>query len=250
MPAEANASAHSSSTSTALGPVGRDGVDPDHLDVEHRAAPSARLRGAQLGRRALGVLVVGRDDPPHELVADDVLLAEAHEVDSLDRLEDVRDDDQARILLAGQVDLGDVAGDHHPGVEAQPGEEHLHLLGAGVLGLVEDDEAVVERAAAHEGQRRDLDHPALEVLGDPLGVEHVVQGVEQRPQVGIDLGHQVTGQEAEALARLDGGTGEDDPVDLPAAERGGGERDGEERLAGRAGGPIPKVIVFSRIEST
>ena len=36
------------------------------------------------------------------------------------------------------------------------GEEHLHLLGRGVLRLVEDDEGVVERAPAHEGQRRDL----------------------------------------------------------------------------------------------
>jgi hypothetical protein len=30
---------------------------------------------------------------------------------------------------AGQVDLGDVAGDHDLGTEAEPGEEHLHLLG-------------------------------------------------------------------------------------------------------------------------
>ena len=41
------------------------------------------------------------------------------------------------------------------------GEEHLHLLGRGVLRLVQDDEAVVERASAHEGQRRDLDDALL-----------------------------------------------------------------------------------------
>ena len=35
--------------------------------------------------------------------------------------------------------------------------------GDGVLRLVEDDEAVIERAAAHEGERRDLDGAALHV---------------------------------------------------------------------------------------
>ena len=49
---------------------------------------------------------------------------------------------------------------------------------------------------------------------------------------GIDLGHQVAGQEAEPLAGLDRGAGEDDPVDLAPGQRRGGHRDGQERLAG------------------
>ena len=73
--------------------------------------------------------------------------------------EDLADHDQPGALVARQVDLGDVAGDHHPRAEPEPGQEHLHLLGARVLGLVEDHERVVERAAAHEGQRRHLDDP-------------------------------------------------------------------------------------------
>ena len=136
------------------------------------------------------------------------------------------------LLVARQVDLGDVAGDDHLRAEAEAGEEHLHLLGARVLGLVEDHERVVERAAAHERERRDLDHRALEVRGDALGVEHVVQRVEQRAQVGVDLRHQVAGQEAEALAGLDRGAREDDAVDLAARQRGDGHRDRQERLAG------------------
>ena len=88
------------------------------------------------------------------------------------------------------------------------------------------------RPAAHERQRGDLDDVLLEVRRDALGVEHVVQRVEQRAQVGVDLRHQVAGQEAEALARLDGGAGQDDPVDLAPAERGRGHRDGQEGLAG------------------
>ena len=136
------------------------------------------------------------------------------------------------LLLARQVDLRDVARDDHLRAEPEPGEEHLHLLGRGVLRLVEDDEGVVERAAAHERERRDLDHPALEVRGDLLRLHHVVQRVEQRAQVGVDLRHQVAGQEAEPLAGLDRGAREDDPVDLAARERGGRHRHGEERLAG------------------
>ena len=80
------------------------------------------------------------------------------EGDPLDALEDPRAPAlRPRGLAAGQVHLGDVAGDHGLAVEAEPGEEHLHLLDGGVLRLVEDDEGVVEGAAAHERQRRDLD---------------------------------------------------------------------------------------------
>ena len=136
----------------------------------------------------------------------------------------------------GQVDLGDVAGDHDLGAEAEPGQEHLHLLGRGVLRLVEDDERVVERAAAHVGQRCDLDGPGREQLGDGLGVEHVVQGVVQRAQVGVDLLAERAGQEPEPLAGLDRGAGQDDPVDLLGLQRLHGLGHREVGLAG-AGGP-------------
>ena len=59
-----------------------------------------------------------------------------------------------------------------------------------------------------------------------------LQRVEQRAQVRVDLGHQVAGQEAQALAGLHGRAREDDPVDLAARERGDGHRDRQERLAG------------------
>ena len=58
--------------------------------------------------------------------------------------EDLADHDQAGALIAGQIDLGDVAGDHHLRPEAEPGQEHLHLLRARVLRLVEDHERVVQ----------------------------------------------------------------------------------------------------------
>ncbi len=78
--------------------------------AEHPACDHRRGRGSagELGRLPLGVLVVGLDDALHELVAHDVLAAEAHELDALDRVEYVADHDQPRTLLARQVDLGDV----------------------------------------------------------------------------------------------------------------------------------------------
>ena len=70
----------------------------------------------------------------------------------------VLDPDQPR-ATARHVDLGHVAGDHALGAEPDAGQEHLHLLGRGVLGLVQDDERVVERPTPHEGERRHLDGP-------------------------------------------------------------------------------------------
>ena len=114
------------------------------------------------------------------------------------------------MLPAGQVDLGDVAGDDHLGPEAQAGEEHLHLLGRGVLGLVQDDERVVEGPAPHVGEGSHLDGAPLQVVGQPFAVHHVVEGIEQGAQVGIDLLHQSPGQKAQLLARLHRRPGEND----------------------------------------
>ena len=38
---------------------------------------------------------------------------------------------------------------------------------------------------------------------DRLGVEHVVERVVERPEVGVDLGEDVAREEAESLTRLD-----------------------------------------------
>ena len=116
--------------------------------------------------------------------------------------------------------------------EAEPGEHHLHLLGARVLRLVEDDEAVVEGAAAHVRERRDLDGAALEQRCGLLGVHHVVERVVERAQVRIDLLGERAGQEAERLARFDRRTREDDAADLLALERLDGHRHREVGLAG------------------
>ena len=70
---------------------------------------------------------------------------------------------------------------------------------------------------------------------DHLGLEHVVERVVERPQVRVDLGEDVAGEEAEALARLDRRAGEDDAVDLLRLQRLHRERDREVALAGSGG---------------
>ena len=116
--------------------------------------------------------------------------------------------------------------------EADARQEHLHLLAGGVLRLVEDDEAVVERAAAHVRQRRDLDVTALKILRVGVRAEHLEERVVQRAQVGVDLVLQVAGQKAQPLARLNRRAREDDAVDALGAKRRDCLRHGEVSLAG------------------
>ena len=148
------------------------------------------------------------------------------------------------LLPAREVDLRDVAGDHRLGAEADAGQEHLHLLGRRVLRLVEDDERVVERAAAHVGERRDLDRAALEELPGLVEAEEVVQRVVERPQIGIDFLREIAGQEAQALARLDRGPHEHEALDRVALERVDGAGDGEVRLAGARGADAERDVVL------
>ena len=102
---------------------------------------------------------------------------------------------------------------------AHPREKHLHLRNGRVLGFVQDNERIVQRAAAHVSQRNDLDQVLFHVAFDLLVVHHLAKRVEQRPQIRIDLGLQVTRQETEALARLDRGSHQHDLADRLLTQR-------------------------------
>ena len=65
-----------------------------------------------------------------------------------------------------------------------------------------------------------------------LGLDHVVERVVERAQVGVDLGHEVAGQEAEALAGLDRRAGEDDALHLLGLQRLHRHGDRQPALAG------------------
>ena len=157
------------------------------------------------------------------------------ERDVVDPAQHVLDLAQPGLGGTGQVHLGDVTGHHDARAEAQPGEEHLHLLGRGVLGLVQDHEGVVERAPSHVGERCHLDAAGLHEPRNGLGVHHVVQRVVERAQVRVDLVVERSGQEPQPLPRLDRGPREDDPVDLLGLQRAHGLGHGQVGLAGARG---------------
>ena len=103
---------------------------------------------------------------------------------------------------------------------------------------------------AHERERDDLDRPPLHEPFDLLGVDHVVERVEEGPQVRVDLRLQVAGQKAEPLARLDRRAGEDDPPDVAARAAPRPRAPRQVRLAGARRARSPNVRSCSRIAST
>src|SRR5262245_18509501 len=152
------------------------------------ASPAARTpRTVTVTATSAGRALVRRDDLLHERVPHDVALREGDEANAVDATENPLRLAEARRLAGGQIDLRDVAGDDRLGAVAEPREEHLHLLGRGVLRLVEDDEAVVERAAAHERERRHLDGAALHEPARAIEVDHVVERIVERAEVGVHL---------------------------------------------------------------
>lgn len=139
------------------------------------------------------------------MVAHHILGGGSLEADALDVLEDLFRIGQAGMHAARRVDLGAVAGDDHARALAQTGQEHLHLHGGGVLRLVQNHEGIRQRAAAHEGQGRDLDALFLHQLLHLLRGQEIVQRVVKRLHIGIDLFLHVAGQKAQTLIDLDGG---------------------------------------------
>ena len=189
----------------------------------HRRDPAhcARLRrcGGDCFAHPGVVAFIGVHDVPHQPVPHHVVAGQPGEVHVIQAFEDILHDPQAAGLAGRQVHLGDVAGHDDLGGEAEPGQEHLHLFRGGVLRLVQDDERVVEGPAAHVRERRHLDRARRDEPRDRFRVEHVMQRVVQRPQVGVDLLVQGARQEAQPLPRLDGRPGQDDPVDLLGLQR-------------------------------
>ena len=143
----------------------------------------------------------------------------ADAVDAAQRLERVGAGPSAR-RAADRPGIGSPVTDHARAL-AEPRQEHLHLHRRRVLRLVEDDEGVRQRAAAHEGDRRDLDLAAAEPLrraGRPAACR--CSASIDRPQIGIDLLAQIAGQEAQPLAGLDRRARQDDALDRAGSSAG------------------------------
>src|SRR5579875_3715758 len=151
-PASSTATPDSLTTSTLMPPrrarpPSRASPAPPRSPVPAALAPGPSA--GQPGRRAGRVIArVGVHNPRDQLVADHVVRGELAEVDVGHVLKHLLDHPQPADLPGRQVHLGHVTGHDDPGAEPQPGEEHLHLLGRGVLCLVQDDERVVQGPAA------------------------------------------------------------------------------------------------------
>src|ERR1700757_5450 len=167
---------------------------PDSLDTSMLIGPSSTTAGTRRPpsrpihcQAGFFELRIGVNDFRDQPVAHHVHTGQLRDVDVVDTVEDLDCRPQTGPGAPRKVDLGDVPGDDDLRPKTQPGEEHLHLLGGGVLRLVENDERVVQGPSPHVPQWRHLDHPRGHQLWDQLGVHHVVQRVIQRPQIRVDL---------------------------------------------------------------
>src|SRR5579859_541803 len=173
------------------------------------------------------VFFVGANDALDEVVANDVFFAELGAADAFDFAANFERFDEAAAFAGRQIDLRGVAGDDGFGVETEARQKHFHLFAGGVLRFVENDEGVVERAAAHEGERRDFDDSLFDEGFEFVGVEHFVKRVVKRTHVWIDFFLERAGKEAELFAGFNGGPRENDAVHLFGEERADGHGDGE-----------------------
>ena len=131
-----------------------------------------------------------------------------------------------------QVDLGHIAGHNDLGTHAHAGQEHFHLLRRGVLCLVQNDEGVVQRTAAHIGQRGHLNDLFFHQTLICFSTQHIKQTVIQRAQIRVHLLLQITGQKTQFLPCFYRRAGQHDAGHLLGLEGLYGHSYGEVGLTG------------------
>ena len=87
------------------------------------------------------------------------------------------------------------------------------------MGLVQNDESVVEGSPAHVGQRGDFYDSGFHHFGDGFCLYHVAQCIVQGAQVGVDLLIQCAGEESQLLPRFDRRAGQDDAANFLIIKR-------------------------------
>ena len=146
-------------------------------------------------------------------MAHHVFRGEIIERHALDALQDTLGILQAAGRAARQVDLGAIPGDHHAAALAQPGQEHFHLHGGGILRLVQHHKRIRQGAPAHERQRRDFDPLVFHQLLHLLLRQKIIQRVVKWLHIGVDLVFHIAGQEPQSLARFNRRARQDDLFD-------------------------------------
>src|SRR5579871_2852875 len=110
------------------------------------------------------VALIRLHDFLHQAVTHHVAFVEIGKTDALDAAQNFYRVGQSAALASRQIDLCQIAGYYHLGVESLARQHHLHLLGSAVLRFIQDDKAVVQGAAAHERYGRHFDHRPLQQL--------------------------------------------------------------------------------------
>src|SRR5204863_3541934 len=154
-------------------------------------------------------------------------LIEVHESQSLYVLQDVNGLEQSAAPRIWQIDLRYVSRNYRLRVESQTRHKHFHLLRSGVLGFIQNHKRIVQSTPPHEGNGSNLDDILFQIAIHFFGVEHVIEGVVQRTQVGIDFVLQRTGQESQSLACFDRWTGQNDSVHPLCQQRRNRHRDSQ-----------------------
>src|SRR5437879_318045 len=152
------------------------------MAIERARRRPSRRSGSAPFAAAFRALVRG-DDVLHEPVANDVALAEAHELDPGDVAQNVLRLFETGKLAGRQIDLRHVAGNDRLRPVSEARQKHLHLLRRRVLRLVEDDEGVVQRVVREEEVVRhierilrcDTDADAI-LLADRLDRVYITHG--------------------------------------------------------------------------
>src|SRR5665647_1086952 len=129
------------------------------------------------------------------------------------------------VLTRPAVEAGERLG-FLPGTLSEKIDPYLRPLYDALIVL---DEA---QNTSTEQMKMFLTRLGFDQTGDGVGVDHVVQGVVEGAQVGVDLLAERAGQEPEPLPRLDRRPGQHDPVDLLALQGLHRLGHGQVRLAG------------------
>ena len=185
------------------------------------------------------------DNPLDERMADDVFLFIFNNANPLYALENPEGVEQTAADRPREVDLGDVAGHDHLGIDSEAREEHLHLVGGRVLRLVKDNDRVVERPASHEGKRSNLDRVGIHIFLELHRGNHILEGVVKRLEIRVDLIFHVAGEEAEFLAGLDGGAGEDKSAAFLVFQGSDSEGDCDVGFSRSGGAEGKRKVVFA-----
>ena len=96
---------------------------------------------------------------------------EVGELDALGSFEDTLSVIETRDLTGREVNLSHISSHYHLAMEAHSSHEHFHLLHGTVLGLIQYDKAVAQRASPHESEGSDFDEVLIQQLLNPGRVE-------------------------------------------------------------------------------